>query len=752
MVKKIALAELYTGALSLRQKQGLLAAYLDYIKFMRNMEHIVMRYKISGLATYQIHDMFGDQLDQRPWEIKEITPVAHQDYTNFIVNVSKESITNPHNCFISFKMTNRIEEKKSIISAPSTYNIYSDTPTLPSKIEHFTIAYPKEERLADANFIINDRWILNYIYKDKDQLISEALSNKKIEDRFKSILNLLAELSEENVTLTEEEVRVAQTQAMASTMLAPYENILLCTLTSLAEEENNILKSLLYRRYAENYFFQAENMELLSSAATFQDYLNLRHLMHHRLKMHGKIGNFNTNYKERNESIRQRYMASYCRLCDKSLTERLSSYEKAATVFRPLVTMLNPQLLIRTPDESNSKFIIRIKKYMSANPETPVLVETNYPYNHPKKEALLKNIAKVAPHAQIIDKKESDIEEFAEMAGNYMMRQKYLEIFEQIEYKVCMFSLFHGQNKSAPAAWQYLRKKNILSPEEMETWVKYKLLRNTISHTYFDEELIKRLKEEIRTFAAAATDLENKIVNDDIKITMVEGNIYKIEHKSGKVVTINYEDKTLISVTTANGRQLNSSATDNKTSKSIYTEEYPNGISITLSGTKIISCFFRNGLHFDFKYNKITYPDRSKLYLGNDDKNYIILKGGSKLITDKTFKILNYIVKNKSVNIVKNDMMYLSDKHKITTDNTTTLANIEISAENDAPVIKATYVGKADGTAEILFADGTVFKTNAGQGSILSHNGVELTYQTRQQFAESYTLLSPLMRKKQQTR
>lgn len=80
-------------------------------------------------------------------------------------------------------------------------------------------------------------------------------------------------------------------------------------------------------------------------------------------------------------------------------------------------------MLIRGENESNSKFVSRIKEYARANPEAALLVETNYPYGADKKEALIKNVAKLFPAAAVIDRSGMDIDGFLERVAGYLYRK-----------------------------------------------------------------------------------------------------------------------------------------------------------------------------------------------------------------------------------------------------------------------------------------------------------------------------------------
>lgn len=93
--------------------------------------------------------------------------------------------------------------------------------------------------------------------------------------------------------LQRKDVETAQTEALSSALIAPFENVLLSSLAALSEESNGIMRELFGRRAGQNYMAQAESEGLLPSAAAFQDCLNIRHLMHHQWDTLDGIGKFN---------------------------------------------------------------------------------------------------------------------------------------------------------------------------------------------------------------------------------------------------------------------------------------------------------------------------------------------------------------------------------------------------------------------------------------------------------------------------
>lgn len=804
MPEKLNMSALYAASLPPRRKQDLLAVYRDYISLVRNLEQVVRRYKPLNLANYQITRLYEGEVIDNPWEVEEISPEARRAYADFIANKSPER--GAHYCFVSVNYTSAQlrSEEPGIFSTPEDFAVYSAGNSLPARIERYVAAYEKGETLEDARFVISGRWLMKYNHDAKGKTLADAFADEWIEKRFQSMLDVLALLPPEKSRYSEKDVETAQTEALSSALIAPFENVLLSSLAALSEESNGIMRELFGRRAGQNYMAQAESEGLLPSAAAFQDCLNIRHLMHHQWDTLDGIGKFNERETVKNVSVRRRYLDSYCRLCDRPLLERLDAYVGTAKSFAPLVSALNPDLLIRGENESNSKFVARIKEYARANPEAALLVETNYPYGSDKKEALIKNVAKLFPSAAVIDRSGMDIDGFLERVAGYLYRKNYLEVFQQIEYKMSQFCLFNGKNVQPSAAWAYFRNKKMLSAEEAERWAEFKQLRNDLSHKYLDAALSARLEKLCAAFMQAAIILEDRIDAASPVVSLQEGNVYRAVHKDGRIVDIDYAERRILSVSritgtsaanrspapvsdnaghlrpsaAASSRPSESRVPDNSrpsdirntaeakthserrmpnrsrpgssktpsSSRRPYIEEYPNGISIAVAGTDVVSCRLANGVLVHLQKGRVDAPDGSKLYLNGSERCFLTLKGGVKLITDRRFQVLNYIVSGRSVSIAKNETMKFPNGHGISLDNRGFLNCEEFSGTGGA-VVRLFYKTDARQPA-VRFSDGTAISLSSG-GIRVFHSGKELTYRTRKAFAESYGgLPSALNRKK----
>ena len=741
MSAKLDMTQIYAATIPAKSKQNLLAVYKDYISLVRNLEYIVKKYRPSHLAGYQILQIYGDKEEENPWSIEDISKEEKELYLSFVNN--EYSSTKKHYCFVSIDHTSTKFKNigKSIISAPDSYAVNTNSQSLPVRVERYVAAYPKETKLKEAEFLVAGRWKMKYQYETNDQSLKEAFDDEVLEKRFKSIIDVLTLLPEDKDTYSERELMDAQTEAMSSALINPFENVLLGTLTTLSEESNKIIKKLLGLRAGENYISQAEKEGLIPSAAAFQDYQNIRHLMHHQWDTLDGLGKFNNIENIKNASVRRRYLDSYCHLCDKSLVERVKSYVEVANNMSTLVATLNPDLLIREESESNSKFINRAKQYAKEHPDAQIMLETNYQADSDKKEALIKNAQKVLPNAEIIDVCGMDIESFLDRVTVYLYRKNYLEIFQQVENRLSQHCLFYGKNIPPSAALTYFKNCKLINPKEAESWSEYKQLRNDLSHGYLNEDLRQRLEKLFPKFMESAISLAERVEAQSPVVSLLHDNIYRAYHANGKIVDIDYASQKIVNIEYPTRSKPKSDNKKDKTSpgmsysKKVYMEEYSNGIRIGVNKTDITSCRLPNGLTIDIERKHISYPDGSRLYFNSGDHICLTLKNNIKLMMDKKLYVQNYINNGKSVTISKNENLKFPNGHGIMIDKKGNWEKEEFVGSKGKVVKVKTEVEKEGISLKIN--DGTIIIASNNSLQV-AHNQIPLTYATRKKFVESY--------------
>ncbi len=745
MPEKLDMSQLYAASLPAKNKQNLLAIYKDYISLVRNLEYVVKKYRPSNLAGYQIVRTYGEKTDENPWSVENISPEEKEAYLDFVNN--KPVIGDNHYCFVSINHTspNFKSNGNSIISTPDNYAVHSYGQSLPTRVERYIAAYQKDETLQAAEFLIAGRWKMKYNHQEAPKSLQDAFEDENIEKCFTNMIEVLTLFPEGKSHLSEQELVDAQTEALASALINPFENVLLSSLTSLSEESNKVVKKLLGLRAGENYMIQAEKEGLIPSAAVFQDYQNIRHLMHHQWDTLDGLGKFNSIETIKNTSVRRRYMDSYCRLCDKPLVERVKAYAEVAQNMSTLVSTLNPNLLIREKNESNSKFMTRAKQYAKDHPNEKIMLETNYEAMSDKKEALLKNISKVLPQAEVIDLCGMEIEKFLERISVYLYRKNYLEIFQQIEYKMSQHCLFYGKNIPPSAVLTYFRNCKMMSKEDADRWSEYKQLRNDLSHQYLNEDLIQRLENLFPKFMADAIKMEDKIDAQSPVVSLLHDNIYRAYHKNGKMVDIDYANRTIVNIEYPTSKPTPEKKPNkrpapytptNKKQKNIYMEEYANGIRIGVNKTDIVSCSLPNGIVINLAHKNIFYPDGSRLYFNSNEHICLTMKGGVKLLTDMKMRLLNYINDGKSITVTKNENIKFPNGHSITI-NKKGYWEKEEFVGNKGEVIKIKAEPSEQGML-LKISDGTTIAATKDGLKVIRNNAV-LSYATRKAFVESFS-------------
>lgn len=738
MIEKRNTASFYATAVTNGQKKRLLRAYGEYISLVRTLESIISKHTIPELASRQIKHLFPNIKQITPWSLDDAKTEDKQAFDDFI---NLKYTADRKYCFVCMNVTtpNNIEQR--ILSTPSDYQTRIRCNTLPHVVERYVAAFPKEAILKDTSFIINGKYILNYENLSPDMTVAEALDTNSIEEGFQCIFEMLGQISGKLQNVSDKELRTIQNDALASAMTAPVENTILSSLALLTEEANHTLKDMLPPKKGENYLSQAENGNIIPSAARFQDYQSIRHLLHHQWDSLDNIGRFTFYNTDRNISVRERYLDGYRRLCNQSLVARCKAYAEVAADFTPLIQGLLPEFMIREPNESPTKFIARLKAYKQEHPTAEMFIDTSYSETNNKKAPLIKNIEKLFPEAKIIDRLDADVSNLKDKMKQYIMRKNFLEVFADIEYKICQYCLFLGCNQPANKCWQDITRMHIIAPEDVEKWNEYKKLRNTLSHHIMDNEVIERLEASLVPFADAVIKIEETLAVRQPDIYLVEGNVYRAIHPTGKTVEIDFKDKRVLKVTDPykkNRRRFYNNE-PSKNDKS-YTEEHPNGLSITLNGTDIAALRMQNGTIIDLVTEKIVYPNYATFYFNSAEHNTLICKGIVKILTDKNFHILNYINKGKSVEVSKNDVILLPNSSKLSIDAEKNLET-ETYQDHTGNKQKIMYNGK-ETIPFIRFDDGTTVRFKP-TGAVISHAGIELSYQTRKAFAESYTTLPP---------
>lgn len=734
MQKKNNAISIYSSSISSKQKQLLLDAYRDYTTFVRSFEQMLQMYSPIYLANYQLKQIASEKDDILPWELEPLTNKRQKAYADFVA-MEENQTSDDNYSFISLTKTNPYIEDKypPIISSPTTHSMHCHVNSLPHSIERCVVIYPKEALLKDMVFIIDGKRSIRYIGKRGDTPISEAFEDSHFCKSMYCMLNILVELHDKERIEQNKEFERANAEGLLRDLMSPYENILLSTLSGLTDETHNIIKEILQKKYPEIYIQKAEDFGLIASSLEFQDLLNVRHIIHHQIETLDGYGRFINGAQGQNKSIRTRYMESYHRLCQGRFNERIERYIKAANGFKPLVETLVPNIFIRDKEESNNKFAQRVKEYAQAHQDQTIYVDTSYPFKEKKKEALIKNLKKLIPNVEIIDNIQTDnIDDFSAKVDNYLFRSRYLEIFQILEHRIGEYCLFEGDKCPPHQGWARIINQRFISPKDVEKWNQYKLLRNDLSHKYYSDELVGKVKAILPTLTDDAILLMEQL--DQVKpyVEVGENNIFTVKHADGRVIKLDFETKEILSIEDKKGNKLKTKR--QSIPKGKFIEEYPNGTKIGLKGADIESVTLANGCSIDMTKGKLSISEKTTFFIVDD--KYYLTTPNSKLILDKNLKLISYISKQKRINIGNNEIIKPTPNHTILIDENGCLKSLEYSDQKRQISLE---FKESLNNLMVRFSDDTYWLKANNTDRIL-HADIELTYKTRKEFVESYKL------------
>ena len=724
---------IYASSVNGKEKKELLAIYHEYVMLVNLFEYIQKKHHPQALASIMNNLLDVTKSSPFPFTLKNITIKEKEDYNNFLKAIPVKN--QKKYAYINILTTKPDNAEEPMYSVPKGYEISTDVKSLPHLIERINIAYPEGSYPDELTYNVNGKYILtcNYI---SDVPIKELLnydSQEKFSKTLSTILTVISNLPENFRNITMSEYEKANIEGNITELMSEYENIILSSLSNLTEKQDRILKQLLYQRERLNYLSKAESQGLIKSETQFQDLLNIRHLLHHQFDTLEGFGRFMNGNNEQNKSIRQRNLESYNRLFNKTFAKRISTYREMLDNLKPLVEELCPNILIRQKQESNSKFIQRIKQYVSDNPDKEFFVELDSKDEKTEK-SLSKNILKLFPKATIIDiSQERDFVEFAKNIQVFMQRQKFLETFQLLDSAVCTHCLYNGENLRPLEAWAYLAQKGIIKEEDVKRWNEFKTLRNELTHEYLDANLLEKMNKHFKLFVEKSISLN--ITLDSLSpqiVSQTDDGIITFIHKDNKVVVVDAKNKKVLHTLTSE----NSDITPKKTIKAhsgSYVENLSNNIKITTKGTRVTHVKLNSGVEIDISKQKIIFPDNNKIFLNENGKHYFVTPQ-AKLITDKDFIVLSYIQKQKNISFDKNEILILPNGYIINIDNALKLKKLKFTHNNKPVIINTQYSGN---TNKIVLNDNTAIAITK-QKITVTHNSIELNYKNRQAFADSY--------------
>ncbi len=724
----------YTGPLTPKQKEELLLAYCDYVSYIALLTDFVQAQKITNLAAYELRNVYSG-IGNNPWCLEDLEAGYKKAYHDFVTH--NNNLEDDNLCFVSAIYTepnSNQDEINKILASPQNYTRHVHSNQLPCRVERYVACCPKGTLLKDAKFIINGKYQVFFDGAQDDMTVGEMFDNEQLEKQFSCLMETIAQFPDNIYKMTDKESRDKQIEVMASSLTAPIEEVLLATLSTLAETGQNAIKELVRNR-GEDFLYKAEQKGLIPSASHYQDYLNIRNLAHHQLGTLDYLSCFNDDETEKNDTLRKRYMESYLHLCGGMLSERISNYQATVSDFHQLISELAPNIFIRGDKESNSKFINRIREYKHAHPDEKLYVETNFLGNKSKKDSLIKQIHKVVPNVQIIDETAPDPDAFIKRMEGFTFRKKYLELFEHIEYALVRHFLFRGENYIPKVAWQQAHHQKILTTEEAQKWNELKKLRNDLSHKFYTKELEEQVMASTEVLFEHALRLDTKIRQLQPNVYLAGPNTYEFVHRDGIVAVIDFDNKKILSLTDAKGRSLLEKKEKRKISHKPFVEEYKQGISFYVKGADILNMRTPNGCKVDIRAESIFKEDGAKIYFKSKPHKYLMF-GDVKITFDDKLRIDNFVRDNKSETVGKNEIITLKGSHRITTGKNKELTQYLWNDKEGKPQ-SISFSTNNKGEIIAKSSDGTIVKISE-KGLTIHSKGIELSYQNRAQFVASY--------------
>lgn len=783
--------DIYAAELSSSEKEHLLMAYYDYVALVCYLEEV---FKFQGVNRLAYEEATKNKVTHIwPWNISAMSDKEKQIYANFVAGQPQND--DEKYCFVSINHTSQRykDEGAGIIFTPDHFEVVREGNPLPHRVERYVAAYPQEATLATSEFLTDGRFCLCYVGDDaENKSVSEAFNDETFKRTFLNTLDMLSQYPDD-VFITKDflqsqvflekfmypealgnnglereslshiinllgndfdnqiyvddslQYRVLN-ETLASATLAPFENMILDALSILAEESHEVIKKTIGHRAGRNYLAQAEKEKLLASSVNLQDYLNIRHLIRHQWDTLDNVGKVGEHQIIKNASVRQRFLDSYAKLCDKPLNERIKSYFAVRDDFIPLVVRLNPFVFVREKGESNNHLFARIKEYRRRHPDQKIFIETGLHQDKEKRNNFIKNLEKHIGHVEIMDNSTEQLANLGERLNGFQARRRFVEAYSDLEYMVCQYALFSGQSLTPPNAWNWLKKTKFLTPQDFDMWSKYRKIRNTLSHKYTDNELNQKVRATLPDFVRKASVFEDKLFDVMPQVHRIEGSHYRAFHQNGKVVDFDLERRKILGV--SQGKNIkqkkysdgaspmkNEADAGQRRKSRTYTEEYPNGTSITLSGTEIQSFRLNNGITLDVNKNYLYYADGVKFYFENPKRLYMIFGKADKAILDSDLELIKYIKNGKIVFFGANDCIRVGNNRAFLIGKRENLVEEAWLAPNGQKMYHK--YAKKNNEIFIHYSDGTTILIKPS-GSRIWHNGEELTYTNRKKFVESY--------------
>lgn len=759
--------------LTAEQVDELTAIYEDYMYAVRIYESVFQKSSVEVLAGYKMQKMGLDHKSGFPWQFKLLDIDEKKHFQDFL---DEKVHHNTGHAYITLTHTNPNDDKCfSIKYVPQSYIMHKMDMSLPSAVERYIVVFPENAKIKDTEFFIDGKYKVKYTREEySDMEVSNALHDFQAEEEFRILINFVDSCSK-NKDQLQSRFKGLVLNAYAAEVTASYENIMLEMLGSFAEKIQNISRDIHLKEVRQNVHNRAERQKLcedvyqnaleyakqdnlIPSAADFIDYVHIRHLMRHQWDTMDELGFFDAAATDENYNTRMEYMASYRRLCDKTMVQRMKSYINVLHQMQYVMRQILPQYFIREPAESNSKFIARVKEYHRQNPGSKVTVEINEAIKSDRYQKLCGNLRKLVPQIIIKDDFSVDKKKFEDLEKDYLRRSVFLQSYHWIECMMMSYCMSRGIEADHVKTWNYFRDHNLISLQDADEWKKFTRLRNALSHNYYNEDLRQQLQNIEPQYIEYLRQMEVTLGQIGPQINWLKAGMYEYIHQDGLRVIIDYKDLRNLhtgpsvapQISLSYIPQLKQQATSTKTlpakidltdkkynsrkKKQPTAETYPNGVEFIVDNKQIKAFRMPNGISINFEKQRIIWSEDIKFYANSENFNLLQVVH-HKLITDKGLRAISFWEGKHSQPIRGGDMCIMGQRHRAYIDTIGRLKEFNFR-NSDGSVEKTTFKKTKTGT-EISFSNGTkVLQTENGLS--LEHANMVLNYENRQEFAASY--------------
>ena len=727
------------------QIDELTSMYDDYLFVARQHEYLLQTTSLTEIASDQIDSMYSG-LPEYPWHVRDLNRYEKQKFSDFVNN---DVFDDDKKTYIILRHINPEDDKgfyKEFAIPP--YNTTSIGMLLPSMLERCSVIYPTNATLGNTEFYINGWYKATYTgTKNKSKSLQDFITDTDLLTELCIMLNL-TETLEKNQYVTDkpgsDDILAKSVQDVYATeRLAINENIILELFGSFAEKLLIICRNLYGDTDKQHYNVQgnktilerAQADGLIVSANDLQDYVNIRHLVRHQFDTLDGLGHFSTSLSNKNKINRDAYVASYLKLFNKSIIQRMKSYIDILHQMQHVINTINPNRIIRYKEETNNKFIQRAR---IAHQQIPnIQIELNYPLASDKYEKLNKNLHKIIPEINIVDDYPDQTVRIKEI-DKYCTRSFFLRSFHAIECAIMLQCKTRGRGDlQGFDAWKYLTDIGVLSQQEFLKWRKYALLRKLLSHNHFDERLRQQIDNQKDIYYNDLQKMTNKLQDIRPNVRKITNDIHEYTHEDGTVVRLDLKHQNVLYV----GKQ---SVVDKQTPTTLsqqknnpnQNEKYQNGIEINVSGRKILKVKLPIGITVNLDKHSIDWDNNTHWYT-NKEHFHTLQTEKSKIIINRHLRVTEFSEQNRNIPFCASDNWLIDNRHHVSFDSNRKIQKFKFKTSKNN-FITTEFLHTPEGYNVLIFSDGTIVLF-AGQQMVIRHGGKILTFDNRKEFTDTYT-------------